>query len=312
MAKLFPFRGDDTESSGELRLVDIDDAAAEEVFAALSSDTARAILSRLYEGPDTASGVAESADTSIQNARYHLEKLESAGLIEPVDTWYSSRGTEMTVYAPTSEPLVVAAGNQESKGVLRRALQRVVGGVGVLALASVVINRLAGRSGVPSGDTGGFAPGDATGTPTGADSTGENPGGEQGGELTGAATDAAGGSEGTPALDTQVQAPADVTSPTDAPAEGTTTASPNASATPTSTPTEATSPTPVETSTPTETGSSTPVETVTDATRTGVDGAVDAVLTAPPGALFFAGGAIVIAVVTAWWYWNRYRPMYGA
>ena len=297
MAKLFPFRGGDTASSGEPRLVDIDDDAADEVFAALSSDTARAILSRLYESPETASGVAESADTSIQNARYHLEKLESAGLIEPVDTWYSSRGTEMTVYAPTNEPLVVAAGNQESKGVLRRALQRIVGGVGVLALASVAINRFAGRSGVPSGEPGGVDPADVAGTATDA---GESPEAGQGG-MTPAATDAD-GAPGEPAPDTEVQTPADATSPTDVPAEVTATIPPNTTGAPTSTPVE----------TPTSTPTETPVETVTDATRTVGDGAAGSVLTAPPGVLFFAGGAVVIAVATAWWYWSRSRPMYGA
>jgi len=175
MAKLFPFRGESTGTSAEPQLVEVDDEDAEAVFAALSSDTARAILSRLYDGPETASGVAEAADTSIQNARYHLDKLESAALIEPVDTWYSSRGTEMTVYAPTNEPLVVAAGTEESKGVLRRALERLVGAVGVLALASVAVNRLAGKSGglfgVPgegpgSNDTEGRPRVGATSTPT--------------------------------------------------------------------------------------------------------------------------------------------------
>ena len=31
----------------------------------------------------------------------------------------------------------------------------------------------------------------------------------------------------------------------------------------------------------------------------------------PPGALFFAGGLVVIALVAGWWYLTRFRPMYG-
>jgi DNA-binding transcriptional ArsR family regulator len=306
MAKLFPFRGDETEASGEPRLVDIDDDAADEVFAALSSDTARSILTRLYEGPETASGVAESADTSIQNARYHLEKLESAGLIEPVDTWYSSRGAEMTVYAPTNEPLVVAAGNQESKGVLRRALQRVIGSVGVLALAGVAINRLTDRSDVQTGDPGRFEPSDAVGTPAETDA----PRGTAG-DATGGETDVP-EPTGDPQIpsDTGVQAPADVTSPASSPAEGTTTDPLNAS--PTATPTETPTPTGTPTETAAPTDASTPTDAVTDATRTVADSGIDSLLSAPPGALFFAGGAVVIAAATVWWYWTRYRPMYGA
>ncbi len=287
MARLFPFRNDETEGSGEPRLVDIDDEAADEVFAALSSDTARAILSRLYEDPETASGVAESANTSIQNARYHLEKLETAGLIEPVDTWYSSRGTEMTVYAPTGEPLVVAAGDQESKGVLRRALQRVIGGVGVLGLASVVINRLADRSSVSPGNPDGLDSADTTGTPA-------ETGGSEGGSTVDtnvAATEPPRDGGTQVASDTGVQAPADVNpTRTDAPATGTSADPVNGSPAPTET----------------------PMGTVTDATRTVADGAADSVLTVPPGALFFAGGAVVIAVTTVWWYWREYRPIHGA
>ena len=154
MAKLLPFRRSDRPMAPrEPRLVDLTEAAADDVFAALSAETARDILGRLYEEPGTATDVAEAADTSLQNARYHLEKLQSAGLVEAVDTWYSSRGTEMTVYAPTSEPLVVAAGPEEQTTVIRSALSRLVGALGVLGLASLLVDRLA-RSGL-----GGLLPG---------------------------------------------------------------------------------------------------------------------------------------------------------
>jgi DNA-binding transcriptional ArsR family regulator len=315
MAKLFPFRGEEASASAEPRLVDIDDDAAEAVFAALSSETSRAILSRLYEGPETASAVAESADTSIQNARYHLEKLESAGLIEAVDTWYSSRGTEMTVYAPTSEPLVVAAGNEESKGVLRRALERVVGAVAVLALASVVIDRLVGRSGsLFRWIGGGPDPGD-TGTPDGNGTAAvptDTPlatGGDDGTGVPDAETPTAFATEGGTSTETATVSGSTRT-PTDAPAESGT---PTPTESPTPTPTESPTPTPTESPTPTpmESPTHTPTETVVDAAGTTVDGAVDTALSLPPGALFFAGGLAVIAAGAAWWYWSEYRPMYA-
>jgi len=43
----------------------------------------------LYEEPQTASDIAKSLDMSVQNAKYHLDKLEEAGLIEIIDIWYS-------------------------------------------------------------------------------------------------------------------------------------------------------------------------------------------------------------------------------
>ena len=111
------------------------------MLEALSSDTAREILSTLYDEPTTASELADAVDTSIQNARYHLEKLQDADLIEPVDTWYSSRGTEMTVYAPTNEPLVLAAGPPDRTSALKDAITSVIGAIGILAVVSFVLDR---------------------------------------------------------------------------------------------------------------------------------------------------------------------------
>ncbi|MFC6875491.1 ArsR/SmtB family transcription factor [Halobellus marinus] len=77
------------------------------VLQTISSDTAQQILAALDDGPATTSDIAEVADTSIQNAKYHLEHLCEAGVVEAVDTWYSTKGTEMTVYALAVEELVI-------------------------------------------------------------------------------------------------------------------------------------------------------------------------------------------------------------
>lgn len=142
MAKLFPFKPtDNLPGEGPPRLLNIRDDDANEVLGALSSDTAREILSTLYDEPTTASELADAVDTSIQNARYHLEKLQEAELIEQVDTWYSSRGTEMTVYAPTNEPLVLAAGPPDRTSALKDAITSVIGAIGILAIVSFVLDR---------------------------------------------------------------------------------------------------------------------------------------------------------------------------
>ncbi len=254
MARLLPFRPSDrAREPREPRLVDIGDEEADAVFAALSAETARDILGRLYREPGTATDVAEAADTSLQNARYHLEKLQSAGLVEPVDTWYSSRGTEMTVYAPTSEPLVVAAGPDEQTSILRSALGRLVGALGVLGVASLLVDRLVRMfsMGGTAGDGGDQLEGDA--------------------EVFAAGRDA-----------------------------------PSATATPTPQAQEATA----------------QLERTVVAERTAeapggpfglgdLGGLFDPGAGLPPGGLFFLGGLLVLAAVGAWWYWRRYRPLYG-
>jgi DNA-binding transcriptional ArsR family regulator len=110
---IFPVR--DAESTPdpdpEPRVVTLGDADA--VVEALASKTARRLVASLHEEPMVPSELADRADTSIQNVTYHLERLTEAGVVEVVDTWYSSRGTEMDVYAPASGPLVIRCGDED-------------------------------------------------------------------------------------------------------------------------------------------------------------------------------------------------------
>ena len=131
-------RGDGSE------VVSIREDAADEVFDALSSGTAREILAALYEDPDTASSVADRVDTSLQNASYHIEKLVGANLVEVADTWYSEQGREMKVYAPASDSLVLFASDEATAPSLKSRLLRLLGVVGVLGAASLVVQRLVG------------------------------------------------------------------------------------------------------------------------------------------------------------------------
>lgn len=139
-------RGDGSE------VVDIREDAADEVFEALSSGTAREILAALYEDPDTASSVADRVDTSLQNASYHIEKLVDADLLEVADTWYSEQGREMKVYAPASDSLVLFASDESTAPSLKSRLLRLLGVVGVLGAASLVVQRLVGGQ-TPTGQT---------------------------------------------------------------------------------------------------------------------------------------------------------------
>jgi len=138
MSSLFPLRDTVTREADEPRLVDLDDETADEVFEALSSSTTRDIFLELHREPQTASDLADVTDTSVQNVQYHLEKLTDADLVEVVDTWYSARGSEMDVYAPTDESLVLFAGD-DTTGSLRNILGRIAGVFALLLPASAAI-----------------------------------------------------------------------------------------------------------------------------------------------------------------------------
>mgnify|MGYP002760968934 CR=1 FL=1 len=107
MASAFPHCPSVSHTLEERMTVDLGDGSAGRVFEALASETARSILERILADPATASEIAASVDTSIQNAGYHLSQLEDAGVIIEADVWYSARGREMSVYAPRVREVVV-------------------------------------------------------------------------------------------------------------------------------------------------------------------------------------------------------------
>lgn len=161
----FPLRWPVTvRTDQDTRLVEISDDGATAVFDTLTSETARQLLSHLHDEPQTASDLAGSVETSVQNVKYHLKKFEDEGLVEVVDYWYSSRGTEMKVYGPTDNALVLYTGMDLDKPSLRDGLSQVIGAVAILGIAGIVVDylvrALAETSGAPpTGDTpGGTAP----------------------------------------------------------------------------------------------------------------------------------------------------------
>ncbi|MFC7231792.1 ArsR/SmtB family transcription factor [Saliphagus sp. GCM10025308] len=190
MARLFPLRSETPAQEGQPRVVDLEDEDADAVFGALSSTTARRIYSHLNDEPGTPSDVADAIDSSIQNVRYHLEKLEDAGLVEVVDTWYSSRGNEMSVYATADGPLIVTSDRSTAER-LKTALSRFIGGVAALAGGSLLVqyglSRYVGPQAGTEGTagTGGTTDGGAAGNGNGNG----NGASDEAGNGNGAATD---------------------------------------------------------------------------------------------------------------------------
>lgn len=138
MSGLLPTESDPdlADEDRGLRVLELEDADTERLIGSLSSDTARELFSALHEEPATASELAETVDSSLQNVRHHLSNLQKADLVYVVDTRYSSKGREMKVYAPRDEALVVCVG--ESAGLLD-SIEQLVGAIAALALGSVLV-----------------------------------------------------------------------------------------------------------------------------------------------------------------------------
>ncbi len=174
--------GDAADGDGQPQVVDLDSEDADVLLDALSSETARSVLSALYDEPLAPPAVAERVDTSLQNVHYHLDNLEEAGAIEVIDTDYSEKGREMNVYAPTEGPMVVLTGRDQGRSI-RTAVARLFGGVAVIAAASLAVQYLFGGgildggSGAPATTTPGPSVSEVTtAPPTGGAGTGLPPG----------------------------------------------------------------------------------------------------------------------------------------
>lgn len=140
---LLPSR-DPAVPDADPRVIGVDSEDADDVLAALSSDTARKLLAELHDEPAPPGELADRVDTSLQNAQYHLNKLENAGAIEIVDTAYSEKGREMDVYAPANQPLVICAGDEKDTSGLRSAITQLLGTTALLAVVSLAVQQLFG------------------------------------------------------------------------------------------------------------------------------------------------------------------------
>ena len=176
MSELLPSDSEvNAEQSGELQTLWLDSEEAGDLLSSIACDTARDVLTALHGEPATASEVADRVDTSLQNARHHLENLQDAGLIRIADTRYSSKGREMNVYAPAEDPTVVFVGRQDDGEGLLDSLRQLVPVAAVLALASLLVQTLSvpsatgtAASEIPRIGQGLGAAGGATGLPSGA------------------------------------------------------------------------------------------------------------------------------------------------
>lgn len=143
MTRLLPFQPEPSpDNEREPKILGFDSEAATEVLEALRSETARKIYTYLYTSSAPASSIAEDLELSLQNVRYHITNLKEAGLIEEIETWYSSRGNEMDVYAPTDSAVVLVASTEQSQSSARTALRQILSGVGILAGISLLIEVL--------------------------------------------------------------------------------------------------------------------------------------------------------------------------
>jgi DNA-binding transcriptional ArsR family regulator len=84
------------------------DVRAQKIAKAMASQTASDILQLLAEGPISLTDITERLSIPMNTAKYHVENLLEAGLIQITETKYSVKGREVKVYSLTNQLLIVA------------------------------------------------------------------------------------------------------------------------------------------------------------------------------------------------------------
>lgn len=108
-------------SEGEgILLLDPADARAQQIGRAIASPLAGEILRRFASGPMTLSRISEELSVPINTAKYHVENLLEAGLLEVVDTRYSEKGREMKLYGLRNQVVIVAPRRADVRALLTK------------------------------------------------------------------------------------------------------------------------------------------------------------------------------------------------
>ena len=108
---------------------------AQKIAKAMGSQTAGDILQLLKTGPKTSTEVTDQLGIPMGTAKYHIENLLDAGLIEVTKTKYSVKGREVKVYGLKDQLLIVTP----SVTNVRALLLKYASLFGIVAVATVVV-----------------------------------------------------------------------------------------------------------------------------------------------------------------------------
>jgi DNA-binding transcriptional ArsR family regulator len=108
---------------------------AQKIAKAMGSQTAGDILQLLKTGPKTSTEITDQLSIPMGTAKYHIENLLDAGLIEVTKTKYSVKGREVKVYGLKDQLLIVTPRVVNVRALLLKYASL----FGIVAIATVVI-----------------------------------------------------------------------------------------------------------------------------------------------------------------------------
>lgn len=142
MSDTFPIKHT-TDKPEDTRIVELGSNQSQVVLDALSSKTTRTVLLEIHSEPASISQVSNRVDSSIQNIKYHIDKLNEAGLVEETGEWHTEGGNQMTLYGPTDKAILLVASDDDPESVLKRAVKKFTAILfGTVASATVLYKAL--------------------------------------------------------------------------------------------------------------------------------------------------------------------------
>ncbi|MEN6609555.1 MAG: helix-turn-helix domain-containing protein [Methanoregulaceae archaeon] len=119
-----------SEFPEEVILLEPGQEKAQTIVKAISNQNAGELLQVLSGGPMKLSDIASRLGMSINAAKYHIDNLADAGLIEVADTRYSVKGRKIKIYRLKNQVYIVAP--RATGGTdLRTMLLKYAAGVGI-------------------------------------------------------------------------------------------------------------------------------------------------------------------------------------
>jgi DNA-binding transcriptional ArsR family regulator len=132
--------GQSPETTREVIVLEPGDEQAQKIAKAMGSQMAADILQLLQSGPKTSTEVTETLKIPMGTAKYHIENLLGAGLIEVTKTKYSVKGREVKVYGLKDQLLIVTP----RVANVRSLLLKYASLFGVMIIATAVIGAILG------------------------------------------------------------------------------------------------------------------------------------------------------------------------
>lgn len=125
---------------------------ATKIAKAMASQTAGDILRFIGDGQKTSTEISEHLSIPMNTAKYHIENLLDAGLINITATKYSIKGREVKVYGLTNQLLIVAPKQTNVRSMLLKYASL----FGIVAFGSLILTILSPIFGLSVVTTGSF------------------------------------------------------------------------------------------------------------------------------------------------------------